>query len=140
MNERLRSRIERLRARRVPHSRRRRRYGEELRFHPDGEGAWQATGDEGLLADPNGFERVWEALAGPRAGDVIASAAEGYEFADIGGRSHVGGGSHGSLLAGDSEVPMLSVGAGGPPARIVDIAPSVARRLGVEAAAAARVA
>jgi hypothetical protein len=71
---------------------------------------------------------------------VLPSAAEGCEFADIGGRLHVGGGSHGSLLAGDSEVPMLSVGAGPPPARIVDIAPFVARRLGVEAAAAARVA
>ncbi len=117
-----------------------RRQGEELRFRPDGDGAWETSGDEGLLADPNGLERVWEALASPRAGEVLASAAEGCEFADIGGRLHVGGGSHGSLLAGDSEVPMLSVGAGPPPARIVDIAPFVARRLGVEAAAAARVA
>ncbi len=117
-----------------------RRHGEELRFRPDGDGAWETSGDEGLLSDPNGFERVWEALASPRAGDVLASAAEGYEFADIGGRLHVGGGSHGSLVAGDSEVPMLSVGAGPPPARIVDIAPSAARRLGVEAAAAVRVA
>jgi hypothetical protein len=117
-----------------------RRHGEELRFRPGGDGAWETSGDEALLPDPNGFERVWEALANPRAGDLLASAAEGAEFADIGGRSHVGGGSHGSLLAGDSEVPMLSVGAGPPPARIVDIAPTVALRLGVEAAAAARVA
>jgi predicted AlkP superfamily pyrophosphatase or phosphodiesterase len=117
-----------------------RRHGEELRFRPDGDGGWETSGDDALLADPNGFERVWEALASPRAGDVLASAAEGYEFADIGGRIHVGGGSHGSLLAGDSEVPMLSVGAGPPPRRIIDIAPSVARRLGVEAGAAARVA
>lgn len=116
-----------------------RRHGEEVRFRPDGDDAWETSGDEALLSDPNGFERVWEALANPRAGDVLASAVEGYEFADIGGRLHVGGGSHGSLLAGDSEVPMLSVGAGPPPARIVDIAPSAARRLGVEAAAAARV-
>jgi predicted AlkP superfamily pyrophosphatase or phosphodiesterase len=117
-----------------------RRHGEELRFRPDGDGAWETSGDEGLLSDPNGFERVWEALASPRAGDVLATAVEGHEFADIGGRLHVGGGSHGSLVAGDSEVPMLSVGAGPPPARIVDIAPSAARRLGVEAAAAVRVA
>jgi len=117
-----------------------RRHGEELRFRPDGDGAWETSGDEALLSDPNGFERVWQALANPRAGDVLASAAEGYEFADIGGSLHVGGGSHGSLVAGDSEVPMLSVGAGPPPPRIVDIAPSVARRLGVEVAAAVRVA
>ena len=31
----------------------------------------------------------------------------GWEFADLGGRHHAGGGSHGSLAAGDSEVPML---------------------------------
>jgi len=117
-----------------------RRREDELRFRPDGEGGWETTGDAALLPDPNGFERVWEALASPRAGEVLVSAADGYEFADIGGRFHVGGGSHGSLLAGDSEVPMLSVGAGPPPPRIVDIAPTVARRLGVEATAAARVA
>ncbi|MGZ4354772.1 MAG: alkaline phosphatase family protein, partial [Gaiellaceae bacterium] len=61
-----------------------RRHGEELRFRPDSDGAWETSGDEGLLADPNGLERVWEALANPRAGEVLASAAEGYEFADIG--------------------------------------------------------
>ena len=31
--------------------------------------------------------------------------APGVEFADLGGRHHAGGGSHGSLVAGDSEVP-----------------------------------
>jgi hypothetical protein len=41
---------------------------------------------------------------------VIVSAAEGYEFTDLGGRHPAGGGSHGSLLTGDSEVPMLAVG------------------------------
>jgi hypothetical protein len=116
------------------------RHGEELRFRPDGDGGWEASGDGSLLGDPNGFERIWEALANPRAGEVIAWAVEGAEFADIGGRHHAGGGSHGSLLAGDSEVPMLSVGAGAPPARIVDVAPLAARRFGVEAAAAARAA
>ncbi len=44
-------------------------------------------------------------LAGGRSGDVVVSAADGYEFADLGGRHHRGGGSHGSLLAGDSRVP-----------------------------------
>jgi hypothetical protein len=116
------------------------RHGEELRFRPDDEGGWELSGDGTLLSGPNGFERVWEALANPRAGEVIAWAVEGAEFADIGGRHHAGGGSHGSLLAGDSEVPMLSVGAGPPPARIVDIAPLAASRFGVEAAAAVRAA
>jgi hypothetical protein len=116
------------------------RHGEELRYRSDGDGGWETSGDASLLSDPNGFERVWEALANPRAGEVIAWAAEGVEFADIGGRHHAGGGSHGSLLAGDSEVPMLSVGAGPPPARIVDVAPLAAARFGVEAAAAVRAA
>ena len=116
------------------------RHSEELRFRPDEDGGWELSGDAALLADPNGFERVWEALANPRAGDVLAWAVEGAEFADIGGRHHAGGGSHGSLLAGDSEVPMLSVGAGPPPGRIVDVAPLAARHFGVEAAAAARAA
>jgi hypothetical protein len=57
---------------------------------------------------------------------VIVSAAEGYEFADLGGRHHRGGGSHGSLLSGDSRVPMLAAGFdAGPPwvgsPRIVDL-------------------
>jgi Type I phosphodiesterase / nucleotide pyrophosphatase len=116
------------------------RRGETLRFRPDEEGGWETGGDASLLDDPNGFERVWEALANPNAGEVLAWAVEGTEFADIGGRHHAGGGSHGSLLAGDSDVPMLSVGAGAPPGRIVDIAPLVAGRFGVEAAATARAA
>ena len=33
---------------------------------------------------------------------------------------HAGGGSHGSLTAGDSEVPMLGVGIE-PPARTIDV-------------------
>ena len=48
--------------------------------------------------------------ANPNAGDVLVSAAPGYEFTDLAGRHHAGGGSHGSLLAGDSEVPMLTIG------------------------------
>ena len=116
------------------------RHGEVLRFRPDGDGGWELSGDGALLDDPNGFERVWEALANPRAGEVIAWAVPETEFADIGGRHHAGGGSHGSLLAGDSEVPMLSVGAGAPPPRIVDIAPLAASHFGVEVATAVRAA
>ena len=113
-----------------------RRRGESLRFSPGTGGHWQVSGDAGLLPEPNAFERVWEALANPTAGDVLVTAEEGVEFADIGGRHHAGGGSHGSLAAGDSEVPMLTVGAGSPPGRIVDVAPLVARHFGVAAPAA----
>ena len=38
----------------------------------------------------------------PTSGDVLLSAAPGYEFADWGGVDHVGGGSHGSLHRVDS--------------------------------------
>ena len=46
----------------------------------------------------------------PAAGDVIVSAAPGYEFADSGGAHHAGGGSHGSLRAEDSIVPLITAG------------------------------
>jgi len=108
-----------------------RRRGEELRFAPDGSG-WRTVGDADVLAQPDALERAWRALANPNAGDLIVSAAPGVEFADLGGRHHVGGGSHGSLELGDSEVPMLAVGLGSPPPRIVDVAPLVLRHLGVD--------
>jgi hypothetical protein len=108
-----------------------RRRGEELRFAPDGSG-WQTTGDVDVLLQPDALERAWRALANPNAGDLIVSAAPGIEFAVLGGRHHVGGGSHGSLELGDSEVPMLAVGLGSPPARSVDVAPLVLRHLGVD--------
>jgi Type I phosphodiesterase / nucleotide pyrophosphatase len=103
--------------------------GKELRFAPSGEG-WQTSGVEELLAQPDALERAWAALANPNAGDLVVSAAPGVEFADLGGRHHAGGGSHGSLERGDSEVPMLSVGAGAPPARIVDVTPRVLEHFG----------
>jgi hypothetical protein len=106
------------------------RNGEELRFAPGDEG-WVTTGTPEILAQPNALERAWAALANPNAGDVIVSAAPGVEFADLGGRHHVGGGSHGSLEVGDSEVPMISVGLGAPPARIVDVVPRVLDHFGV---------
>jgi hypothetical protein len=62
---------------------------------------------------------------------VIVSAAPGVEFTDLAGRHHAGGGSHGSLTAGDSEVPMLTVGLGPPPESITDVAPLLLRQLGV---------
>jgi hypothetical protein len=84
-----------------------------------------------VLSQPDALERAWAALANPNAGDLIVSAAPGAEFADLGGRHHAGGGSHGSLEQGDSEVPMISVGAGTPPARTIDVAPRVLEQLGV---------
>ncbi len=86
-----------------------RRDGEELRFRPAGDG-WLLNGDEAILDHPSAPERAWAALHNPNAGDVLVSAADGFEFTDLGGRHHAGGGSHGSLSAGDSEVPMLAVG------------------------------
>jgi type I phosphodiesterase/nucleotide pyrophosphatase len=108
-----------------------RREREELRFAPRGDG-WETSGDEALLALPDGLRRAWAALGNPNAGDVIVSAAAGVEFADLAGRHHVGGGSHGSLDAGDSEVPMLTIGLDAQPGSIVEIAPAVLEHFGVE--------
>src|SRR5262249_59123558 len=64
---------------------------------------------------PLGRERVEAALRNPNAGDVLVNAADGWEFADLGGSHHAGGGSHGSLSKGDSQGPMLGVGGTPPP-------------------------
>jgi hypothetical protein len=110
-----------------------RRDGEELRFTPDG-----TTGDAAILDHPQGLERAWAALANPNAGELIVSAAAGWEFADLAGRHHSGGGSHGSLLAGDSEVPMLTVGLETLPGSIVEVMPAVLEHFGVALPAYAR--
>jgi hypothetical protein len=110
-----------------------RREGEELRFT-----AADTFGDASILDYPNGLERAWAALANPNAGDLIVSAAAGWEFADLGGRHHAGGGSHGSLVAGDSEVPMLTVGLDADPASITDVMPLALAHFGVEPPAYAR--
>ena len=107
-----------------------RKDGDELSFAPSADG-WKTSGSTGILGQPDAFERAWAALANRNAGDLVVSAAPGVEFADLGGRHHVGGGSHGSLEKGDSEVPMLSIGAGPPPARIVDVTPRVLDHFGV---------
>ena len=59
------------------------------------------------------------------------SAAPGWEFLDLAGRHHLGGGSHGSLELADSEVPMLTVGLGAPPFSITGIKALVADHFGV---------
>ena len=110
-----------------------RRDGAELRFTRSG-----TSGDAAILDHPDGLERAWAALANPNAGELIVSAAAGWEFADLAGRHHSGGGSHGSLLAGDSEVPMLTVGLETLPGSIVEVMPAVLDHFGVAAPAYAR--
>jgi hypothetical protein len=88
--------------------------------------------DAPLFDYPDGGARAWAALHNPNAGEVIVSAAPGVEFADLAGRHHAGGGSHGSLRLGDSEVPMLAIGFDSVPASIVDVTPAVLRHFGVE--------
>jgi hypothetical protein len=106
------------------------RGGGVLRFRPGGEvadlrgGRWELDGDPGVLAAtveagrlrsaeyPDPLARVWSALSAPHGGDFVVSLATGFEAVDWGGVSHAGGGSHGSLLAGDSLGPLLFVGCG----------------------------
>jgi len=114
-----------------------RREGAEVRFAP-GETGWMVSGDESVLDHPDAFERAWAALANPNAGDLIVSAALGFEFSDLAGRHHAGGGSHGSLATGDSEVPMLTLGLERSPERITEIAPLALAQFGIEPPAYAR--
>jgi predicted AlkP superfamily pyrophosphatase or phosphodiesterase len=107
-----------------------RRDGEELRFRRTGDG-YATTGDAAILGYLDGVERAWAALANPNAGELLVSAAPGWEFADLGGRHHAGGGSHGSLDTGDSEVPMLTIGIERPPASITDVMPLALAHFGV---------
>jgi type I phosphodiesterase/nucleotide pyrophosphatase len=108
-----------------------RRDGEELAFAPAAGGGFALSGDAGILDHPDGLRRAWSAVANPNAGEVLVSAAQGWELTDLGGGDHVGGGSHGSLVAGDSYVPVVTVGVEGAPASIVDVAPLVLSHFGV---------
>jgi Type I phosphodiesterase / nucleotide pyrophosphatase len=121
-----------------------RRDGREVRFAPEN-GGWRREGEADVLDAeqyPNGLERAWRALECPNAGEVLVSAAEGHEFADLGGSHHAGGGSHGSLLAGDSTVPVVTAGLEGAMlgggASVTDIAPLVLSHFGVDAPASMR--
>jgi hypothetical protein len=100
----------------------------ELRFRPglqlsDRRGAgWDVEGELGALAlkprdgglddvvYPDGLMRLWSALTAPNAGDLLVSLEQGYECVDWGGATHVGGASHGALLAGDSLGPLVLCG------------------------------
>lgn len=106
------------------------RDGEQLRFLPGeqvsdlGGARWDVDGNLGVLAAtiaagrinsdeyPDPLARVFAAVTAPHAGDFIVSLTPGYEAVDWGGISHAGGGSHGSLHAGDSLGPLLFVGCG----------------------------
>jgi hypothetical protein len=102
----------------------------ELRFAPEGElddtrgRNWSVEGQPAALGAelgdgrftshdyPDALARIWSALHCPRAGDVLVSAAPGFEFVDWGGADHVGGGSHGSLHSSDSVGALLWCGTG----------------------------
>jgi hypothetical protein len=104
--------------------------GAALRFQPGGElvdlrGAhWSIEGSLETLAleesdgrawsdeYPDALSRLWSALSCPRSGDVLVSAAPGYEFVDWGGADHVGGGSHGALHRADSLGALVMCGTG----------------------------
>jgi hypothetical protein len=81
---------------------------------------------------PDALARVWSALTCPTSGEVLLSAAPGYEFIDWGRQAHVGGGSHGSLHASDSLGALVLCGVEPPerePAQwaIRDVAPLILR-------------
>ncbi len=130
----------------------------ELRFRPGGElsdlrgGRWSVDGDLAALRAelqdgrflsteyPNALERVWSALHCPNSGELLLSAAPGYEFVDWGGSDHVGGGSHGSLHRSDSLGALLWCGTG-PSSRdgreqwsLRDVAPIVTGHFGLGSA------
>jgi hypothetical protein len=130
-------------------------YG-ELRFWPQGAVidqrgcAWSVEGSLGALgariedgrllsADyPDALARVWSALTCSTSGEVLLSAAEGYEFIDWGRQAHVGGGSHGSLHASDSLGALILTGVELPQPEpeqwaIRDIAPIALRHFGLAA-------
>lgn len=133
----------------------------ELRFRPGKGGAardrrgarWHVTGAlealglerrAGVLECgeyPDGLARLWSALTAPHAGDVLVSLREGWECVDWGGTSHAGGGSHGSLLRGDSVCPLVLVGleagleASREQWRLTDVAALVRGHFGLEGGA-----
>jgi hypothetical protein len=104
-----------------------RRDGEDVIARRDGADAPVAQLDR-----PDAAWRARSALANPNAGELLVSASEGWELADLGGGHHAGGGSHGSLAAGDSFVPLVTVGVEGEVSRITDVAPVALTHLGVE--------
>jgi hypothetical protein len=131
------------------------RRGERLRFRRGDRladlrgGGWDVDGELGVLEAtvedgrihsdeyPDALARVFAAVTAPHAGDFVVSLLPGYEAVDWGGISHAGGGSHGSLHAGDSLGPLLFVGCGpNDPGRreqwtLRDVAPVVLDHFGI---------
>ena len=131
------------------------RAGKRLRFRPGDSvadlrgGRWELEGELSALearvedgklrsdAYPDPLARVFSALTAPHAGDFIVSLAPGFEALDWGGVTHAGGGSHGSLHAGDSLGPLLFVGCGPDSAgereqwALRDVAPVVLEHFGL---------
>jgi hypothetical protein len=131
------------------------RPGARLRFRPGAAvedlrgGRWEVEGDHSVLAAtiedgrlrsetyPDPLARVWSALTAPHSGDFIVSLEPGFEAVDWGGVTHAGGGSHGSLHAGDSLGPLLFVGCGPDAAgereqwTLRDVAPAVLQHFGL---------
>jgi hypothetical protein len=126
----------------------------ELRFAPGGElrdprgESWSVDGalatidgrvEDGRLLTPDypdALARAWAALICPNSGEVLLSAAPGYEFLDWGGQAHVGGGSHGSLHASDSLGALVLSGVSLPQPEpgqwaIRDVAPLVLAHFGL---------
>jgi hypothetical protein len=132
------------------------RDGQSLRFRPGADvadlrgGRWELEGETAVLAAtvedgrlrsedyPDPLARVWSALTAPHAGDFVVSLALGFEAVDWGGVTHAGGGSHGSLHAGDSLGPLLFVGCGPESAdereqwTLRDVTPVVLEHFGVK--------
>jgi hypothetical protein len=110
-----------------------RRDGAELRIEAVDDDV-RLEGDAAVLDQPDAVARALAAVRCPNAGEVIVSAAAGWEFEDLGGGHHRGGGSHGSLLEGDSVVPLLTVALdAAPPRAVVDVAPAILGHFGVQA-------
>jgi hypothetical protein len=130
----------------------------ELRFAPGGSGTplrdargtpWAVAGDLEVLGAqagdgrldtpeyPDALRRVWAALTCPTSGDVLLSAGPGWEFPDVGGVDHVGGGSHGSLHRSDSLGALAFSGCAAPAGvgpgawSITDVAPMVRAAFGL---------
>jgi hypothetical protein len=124
----------------------------ELRFSPGGPvrdrrgREWTVEGShealdldllDGLVTSstyPDALNRLWSALECPHSGDVLVSASPGFEFLDWGGADHVGGGSHGSLDADDSQGVLLVAGMDVPEREewaLTDVAPLVLRHFDV---------
>jgi len=126
----------------------------ELRFAPGGEledergQRWSLEGElatlglrieDGRVSSveyPAALGRIWSALNCPTAGELLLSAAPGYEFVDWGGADHVGGGSHGSLHRSDSLGALMWCGTGPPTRRaraqwsLLDIVPMIREHFG----------